>query len=92
MSRYCYEAVDSGGLKMHGTLEVMDQNEALRRIKEMGLFPTRIDKAIRRRRPGKQLGTDNQTGTLDIPNIPLAGFGFAVEWLGHVSRFANPLK
>jgi type IV pilus assembly protein PilC len=57
MSRYCYEAVDSGGLKMHGTLEVMDQNEALRRIKEMGLFPTRIDKAIRRRRPGKQLGT-----------------------------------
>ena len=42
MSSYCYEAVDSGGLKTRGTLDVVDQSEALRRIKEMGLFPTRI--------------------------------------------------
>src|ERR1035437_6373159 len=42
MSSYCYEAVDAGGLKTQGTLDVTDQSEALRRIKEMGLFPTRI--------------------------------------------------
>src|ERR1043166_6213963 len=51
MSSYCYEAVDAGGLKTQGTLEVADQSEALRRIKEMGLFPTRVSENQRRARP-----------------------------------------
>lgn len=42
MSNYSYEAVDAGGLKIEGTLNVLDQTEALRRVKEMGLFPVRI--------------------------------------------------
>jgi type IV pilus assembly protein PilC len=42
MASYSYEAVDAVGLKFQGVLEVADQNEALRRIKEMGLFPTRV--------------------------------------------------
>ena len=42
MASYCYEAVDASGLKTQGTLEVTDQSEALRRIKEMGLFPTKV--------------------------------------------------
>lgn len=42
MSNYSYEAVDAGGLKIEGTLNVVDQTEALRRVKEMGLFPVRI--------------------------------------------------
>src|SRR5215469_11803329 len=42
MSNYSYEAVDAGGLKIEGKLDVIDQNEALRRVKEMGLFPVRI--------------------------------------------------
>jgi type IV pilus assembly protein PilC len=50
MSSYCYEAVDSGGLKIQGSIDVTDQSEALRRIKEMGLFPTHIVEAGRRRR------------------------------------------
>jgi type IV pilus assembly protein PilC len=45
MSSYCYEAVDGGGLKTHGTIDVADQSEALRRIKEMGLFPVKIVQA-----------------------------------------------
>ena len=49
MSSYCYEAVDAGGLRMQGTLDVADQSEALRRIKEMGLFPTKLAEAGRRR-------------------------------------------
>jgi len=42
MSSYCYVAVDPQGGETRGTLQVADQNEAVRRIKEMGLFPTRI--------------------------------------------------
>ncbi len=42
MSSYSYVAVDPQGLEMRGTLEVADQSEALRRIKEMGLFPTKV--------------------------------------------------
>ncbi len=45
MSSFCYEAVDGGGLKTRGTIDVIDQSEAVRRIKEMGLFPTRINQA-----------------------------------------------
>jgi type IV pilus assembly protein PilC len=46
MSSYCYEAVDASGLRSQGTLDVTDQNEALKRIKEMGLFPTKIAQAM----------------------------------------------
>ena len=54
MSNYSYEAVDAGGLKIEGKLEVVDQTEAIRRVKEMGLFPVRIVEA----RAGKR-GTRN---------------------------------
>jgi type IV pilus assembly protein PilC len=42
MPNYLYEAVDASGLMNKGSLEVIDQSEALQRIKEMGLFPTQI--------------------------------------------------
>jgi len=42
MSNYSYVAVDPHGAETRGTLEVQDQFEALRRIKEMGLYPTRV--------------------------------------------------
>ncbi len=45
MSSYSYEAVDACGLKIQGALDVTDQSEALRRIKEMGLFPTKVAQA-----------------------------------------------
>jgi type IV pilus assembly protein PilC len=46
MSNYWYEAVDAGGLRSTGSLEVLNQSEALRRIKEMGLFPMMIRQAV----------------------------------------------
>jgi type IV pilus assembly protein PilC len=56
MASYCYEAVDAGGLKIEGSLEVIDQSEALKRIKEMGLFPTKVVQAMTfRRRPRRAL-------------------------------------
>jgi type IV pilus assembly protein PilC len=42
MSNYSYVAVDPQGVESRGTLDVSDQSEALRRIKEMGLFPTKV--------------------------------------------------
>ncbi|MCX6927504.1 MAG: type II secretion system F family protein [Verrucomicrobia bacterium] len=42
MSNYSYVAVDPRGLESRGTLDVADQTEALRRIKQMGLFPTKV--------------------------------------------------
>src|SRR5260370_15657508 len=40
--QYSYVAVDGQGSVSRGSLDVSDQSEALRRIKEMGLFPTRL--------------------------------------------------
>jgi len=45
MSNYLYEAVDAGGTKTLGALDVTDQNEALKRIREMGLLPTNVRQA-----------------------------------------------
>ena len=42
MNTYAYEAVDAGGASSAGVLEVASQSEAVRRIKEMGLFPLRV--------------------------------------------------
>jgi type IV pilus assembly protein PilC len=42
MNTYAYEAVNAAGLSSRGILEVASQSEAVRRIKEMGLFPTRV--------------------------------------------------
>ena len=42
MSGYSYVAVDAAGRETRGLLDVQDQGEALRRIKEMGFFPTKV--------------------------------------------------
>lgn len=42
MSSYAYVAVQPDGSETRGTLEVPDQSEALRRLREMGLFPTKL--------------------------------------------------
>ena len=44
MSNYSYEAVDSGGLKMEGVLDVIDQNEAIRRVKRTDPTDTKSDR------------------------------------------------
>ena len=42
MPKYNYVAMDPKGKETKGTLEVATQNEAITRVKEMGLFPTKI--------------------------------------------------
>src|SRR5207247_2081047 len=64
MPKYNYVAMDSHGKETKGTLEVASQNEAIGRVKEMGLFPTKIveiekirEKADKKAKPaGKAAG------------------------------------
>src|SRR5208282_3423838 len=42
MPKYNYVAMDAHGKETKGTLEVASQNEAIARVKEMNLFPTKI--------------------------------------------------
>ena len=47
MPKYDYIALDSHGKETKGSIEVGSQNEAIGRVKEMGLFPTKIIEAER---------------------------------------------
>lgn len=42
MPKFSYVAMDQKGKEQKGTIEVSSQNEAIGRVKEMGLFPTKI--------------------------------------------------
>jgi type IV pilus assembly protein PilC len=75
MSNYSYVAVDPTGMERRGTLEVGDQSEALQRIKEMGLFPTkvlvdrgRVAADVRRRTP-RSRSTSCSVWKLSIPGL-----------------------
>ena len=42
MNTYTYTALDAQGRETRGTMEVATQDEALKRIKEMGFFPVKV--------------------------------------------------
>jgi type IV pilus assembly protein PilC len=67
MSSYSYEAVDAGGLRTQGTLEVTNQSEALKRINEMGLFPTKVALAVSFRRRRRRAFAAPQTLKIRVP-------------------------
>jgi len=59
MPKYNYVAMDAHGKETKGTLEVATQNEAIGRVKEMGLFPTKIvevDKTKEKEKAGDKKG------------------------------------
>src|SRR4029077_9744101 len=63
MSNYAYVAVNSQGVETRGTLDVPDQSEALRRIREMGLFPTKLIAATERLGRRVRLGANKAVPT-----------------------------
>jgi type IV pilus assembly protein PilC len=72
MPKYSYVALDSRGQESKGVIEVASQNEAIGRVKEMGLFPTKIFEAEKvkekgaakkAKAPGKKGG---KKGSMDI--------------------------
>ncbi|MSU58750.1 MAG: type II secretion system F family protein [Pedosphaera sp.] len=85
MPKFSYVAMDSKGKESKGTLDVGTQNEAINRVKEMGLFPTKIvevDKA--KEKPDKLAKTagrpagkkGKRSGNL---NIRIPGLGGGVK-------------
>src|SRR6476660_1107071 len=80
MPKYSYVAMDTHGKETKGTLEVASQNEAIGRVKEMGLFPTKIveldkakekpSKAEKAGKPDKAKGKGKKGGVNININIP----------------------
>jgi type IV pilus assembly protein PilC len=56
MPKYDYIALDSHGKETKGSIEVASQNEAIGRVKDMGLFPTKIveSERVREKAAGKK--------------------------------------
>jgi len=81
MPKYNYVALDARGNETKGVLEVATQNEAIGRVKEMGLFPTKIAEAekIQERQPGKKAKAGGKKrGALDI-QIKIPGLSGRVK-------------
>jgi len=89
MSNYSYVALDSRGLEMRGTLEVPDQDEALRRIKEMGLFPTKIFAAAETK-PRPCSAASRVTLLRRATSISIPGLGGRIK-PGTLSEFTHNL-
>jgi len=87
MPKFNYVAMDSHGKETKGTLEVNSQNEAIGRVKEMGLFPTKIvevekvkekadKKPAAKGAAGKAPGKPKKKGEI---NIKIPGLGGRVK-------------
>ena len=88
MPRYNYVALDARGNETKGTIEVGSQNEAIGRVKDMGLFPTKIteadkeDKSAGKKAKGKPAARPKaggkKGGAMNI-NIKIPGLGGGVK-------------
>jgi len=85
MPKYNYVALDAHGKETKGTIEVASQNEAIGRVKEMGLFPTRIvesekpqEKTARKKTKAAGRAGGRKRGALDI-QIKIPGLSGRVK-------------
>ena len=87
MPKYNYVALDARGAETKGSLEVGSQNEAIGRVKEMGLFPTKITEADKedksagkksKAKPAARPRAGKKGGAMQI-NIKIPGFGSGVK-------------
>ncbi|HEX9047902.1 MAG TPA: type II secretion system F family protein [Verrucomicrobiae bacterium] len=82
MPKYNYVALDQKGNETKGTIEVGSQNEAIGRVKEMGLFPTKITESEKEEKAKKGKAAKapapkakgGKKGGINI-NIKIPGFG-----------------
>jgi type IV pilus assembly protein PilC len=86
MPKFNYVAMDSHGKETKGTLEVNSQNEAIGRVKEMGLFPTKIVEVEKvKEKPDKKSAAKGGGGRAGKPkkkgeiNIKIPGLGGRVK-------------
>jgi type IV pilus assembly protein PilC len=85
MPKFNYVAMDQKGKEQKGNIEVASQNEAINRVKEMGLFPTKIvevdkakEKGDKKAAPVGKPGAKKKGGAMSI-NIKIPGLGGKVK-------------
>jgi type IV pilus assembly protein PilC len=86
MPKYDYVALDQKGAETKGSIEAASQNEAIGRVKDMQLFPTRIVEAEKdqaKKTPGKKAkgkapARGGKKGGVNI-NIKIPGLGGGVK-------------
>ena len=86
MPKYNYVALDARGNETKGSIEVGSQNEAIGRVKEMGLFPTKITEADKEEKGGKKAKAKaaakpkagGKKGGINL-NIKIPGLGGGVK-------------
>jgi type IV pilus assembly protein PilC len=85
MPKFDYVALDSHGKETKGSIDVASQNEAIGRVKEMGLFPTKIteaekfqDKSAGKKGKAKSPGKAGKKGGMNI-NIKIPFLGGKVK-------------
>jgi type IV pilus assembly protein PilC len=88
MPKYDYTALDARGNETKGSLEVGSQNEAIGRVKEMGLFPTKIVESDKEDKSGgkkskakpaaKPKAGGKKGGAMNL-NIRIPGLGGGVK-------------
>ncbi len=85
MPKFNYVAMDNHGKEVKGTLEVASQNEAIGRVKEMNLFPTKIveiekvkEKGDKKAAAAGKPAKAGKKGALNI-NIRIPGLGGKVK-------------
>ncbi|MCO5051096.1 MAG: type II secretion system F family protein [Verrucomicrobiae bacterium] len=84
MPKFSYVAMDQKGKEQKGVIEVASQNEAIGRVKEMGLFPTKIVEVTATKekkgtpKKGAAKGSGKKKGAGSI-NIKIPGLGGGVK-------------
>jgi type IV pilus assembly protein PilC len=86
MPRYDYVALDARGKETKGLIDAASQNEAIGRVKEMGLFPTKITEADKiqekssgkKAKPAARAGGKKKGGAMNL-QIKIPGFGGRVK-------------
>jgi type IV pilus assembly protein PilC len=86
MPKYDYVALDQKGAETKGSIEAASQNEAIGRVKDMQLFPTKIveadkvqdKKAAGKKAKGKAPARGGKKGGVNI-NIKIPGLGGGVK-------------
>ena len=86
MPKYDYVALDQKGAETKGSIEAASQNEAIGRVKDMQLFPTKIveadkvqdKKAAGKKAKGKAPARGVKKGAMNI-NIRIPGLGGGVK-------------
>ncbi len=87
MPKYNYVAMNTRGQESKGVLDVASQSEAINRLRDMGLFPTKIVEAAKEKTGGKddkkgkpaaKGAAKGKKGSLEI-KIKIPGFGGKVK-------------